>query len=316
MNNPLAPDAPLCKNLEPVPEPNVKWTAGQSISVSFYGTARHLGGHCQFSMSYDGGKTFVVVHEILRYCLYESMNGNTVGKEATGYTFNLPNDLPSSNTALFAWTWVNAVGNREFYMNCADVIISGTSDSYTGKQMTIANHNGYDTIPEFGGNYDTGVDIYESAPLIKVTGDGQTTKVSGGGGGSSNGNGSGYGGSSSSSSSSSSSGTTSQTVGPDNTTATPFIGAQRVAPINGASSTSSTPIDSTSAIPPASTVARSNNTNADLADSGNGPCTLGKMRCVADTSIFDTCDHSGWISRPCAPGTSCKMTAGGGSPCI
>jgi hypothetical protein len=36
----------------------VSWKAGDSVTAKFAGTASHLGGSCQFSMSYDEGKTW------------------------------------------------------------------------------------------------------------------------------------------------------------------------------------------------------------------------------------------------------------------
>ncbi|KAJ2774128.1 hypothetical protein IWQ57_000967, partial [Coemansia nantahalensis] len=140
---------PLCKHTTPWPTPAAKWTAGQSVTVTFVpqGIA-HSGGHCEFSVSYDGGKTFVVIHQELQYCFFgqKPAGGSNAGK-IDSYTFDLPKDLPSSDKAIFAWSWVNASGNREFYMNCADISISGTSKSFTGKKMTIANYKGYPTIP-------------------------------------------------------------------------------------------------------------------------------------------------------------------------
>ncbi|KAJ1936769.1 hypothetical protein GGF37_005474, partial [Kickxella alabastrina] len=122
-------------------------------------------------MSYDGGKTFVVIHEELKYCFVGSASsGNSMS--ISSYDIKLPSDLPASDKAVFAWTWVNASGNREFYMNCADVAIKSSSTSFTGKEMTIVNHKGYETIPEFGGSYDTGLDIYNKAKQITVTSSG------------------------------------------------------------------------------------------------------------------------------------------------
>ncbi|KAJ1910091.1 hypothetical protein LPJ71_003296, partial [Coemansia sp. S17] len=127
-----------------------------------------------FSLSYDGGNTFVVVYQVLGRCF-----GADQGTRQ--YTFGLPAGLPGSDKVVFAWTWVNAIGNREFYMNCADVAIKGGSAPYTGKQMTIANHNGYPTIPEFSGSFDTGANYYNNATTITVSGNGSS---SGGGSGS------------------------------------------------------------------------------------------------------------------------------------
>ncbi|KAJ1948535.1 hypothetical protein FBU59_001549 [Linderina macrospora] len=171
LNSPLGMSEPLCKHTTPYDTPVETWTAGQSITVKFdpNGGAAHGGGHCQFSLSYDGGKTFVVVHEELKYCFVGGPT-NTNTASVLSYTFNLPSGLPSFDKAVFAWSWVNAVGNREFYMNCADVAIKGSGSSYTGKEMTIANHDGYPTIEEFHGNYDTGLEHYKNAKQITVTG--------------------------------------------------------------------------------------------------------------------------------------------------
>ncbi|KAJ1995997.1 hypothetical protein GGI25_000537 [Coemansia spiralis] len=176
LSSPLDPGAPLCKHTVPYSKPVETWTAGQDITVDYYPNAgaAHGGGHCQFSVSYDNSKTFVVVHNELKYCFF---NGPTTSNtpEKRSYTFTLPSNLPSSDKAVFAWTWVNAIGNREFYMNCADVAIKGNSNSYTGQQMVIANHNGYPTIPAFNGDYDTGIDLYTNAKNITVTGSGSSS---------------------------------------------------------------------------------------------------------------------------------------------
>ncbi|KAJ1650530.1 hypothetical protein GGF44_000591 [Coemansia sp. RSA 1694] len=171
LSSPLEANAPLCKHTVPYSTPVETWTAGQQITVKFdtASGAAHGGGHCEFSVSYDGGKTFAVVHQVLKHCFF---NGPSTGNtpEVTSYTFKLPSDLPSSKKAIFAWSWVNAIGNREFYMNCADVEIKGTSSSYSGKEMVVANINGYPTIPAFNGNYDTGIDRYRSGKNVTVKG--------------------------------------------------------------------------------------------------------------------------------------------------
>ena len=51
--------------------------------------------------------------------------GNDGGVECIReFEVPLPRDLPNGN-ATFAWTWFNKIGNREVYMNCAPVSISG-----------------------------------------------------------------------------------------------------------------------------------------------------------------------------------------------
>ncbi|KAJ2718940.1 hypothetical protein GGI07_005506 [Coemansia sp. Benny D115] len=162
MSSPLGYSQPLCKHTTPFATPSATWSAGQPVTVKLApGGAPHGGGHCQFSLSYDGGNTFVVVHEVLQKCFGPD-------DSQRDFTFTLPSGLPSSDKAVFAWTWVNAVGNREFYMNCADIAIKGGSGSYTGKEMVIANHQGYPTIGEFHGNYATGLNLYKNAKQITV----------------------------------------------------------------------------------------------------------------------------------------------------
>ncbi|KAJ2555400.1 hypothetical protein EV175_002275 [Coemansia sp. RSA 1933] len=169
ITSPIPDNGVLCKSNVPYPTPCATWTAGQSITVTFQGSAIHGGGHCQWSISYDNGNTFVVLYEVLTDCF----TGNTAGtNDGYPYTFNLPSDLPSSSKAVFAWSWVNAVGNREFYMNCADVVIKGSSaTTYTGREITIANHDGYPTIAEFTST-DKGLQYYTDAKNITITASG------------------------------------------------------------------------------------------------------------------------------------------------
>ncbi|KAJ2786695.1 hypothetical protein GGI15_001323 [Coemansia interrupta] len=275
IKSPLGADEALCKHTTPYATPSATWTAGQSVTVSFQNDgAAHGGGHCQFSLSYDGGKTFVVVHEELQYCFFGTASSSNTAA-ILKYTFNLPTDLPSSDKAVFAWTWVNAIGNREFYMDCADVAIKGSSTSYTGKQMTIANHNGYPTIPEFSGDYTTGLSYYTNAPKITVTGSGSTSS-----GGSSSGNGS-------ASSAASSS-------------------ASPVGHTPSASSTASVPVPvyTTSSAAPAA----SSTPVAPVAPLPSTGCTHGVMQC--NGTGYKVCVWGTWSAQiNCGAKTACKQTS-------
>ncbi|OJJ65731.1 hypothetical protein ASPBRDRAFT_139491 [Aspergillus brasiliensis CBS 101740] len=88
-----------------------EYTAGQEYAITLAGTATHGGGSCQISLSYDMGETFRVIHSILGHC-----------PEPLHYSFRIPEDAPYG-PALLAWTWFNKIGNREMYMNCAQVTI-------------------------------------------------------------------------------------------------------------------------------------------------------------------------------------------------
>ncbi|KAJ2398389.1 hypothetical protein GGI23_003228, partial [Coemansia sp. RSA 2559] len=165
---------PLCKYTTPYGTPAATWTAGETVTVEFNPhAATHSGGHCSFALSYDGGKTFVVVHDELRYCFLGSKPASLINTaNILSYSFKLPAELPSSDKAVFAWTWINASGNREFYMNCADVAIKGSgSGEFSGPEMLIANY-GPDSplIPEFNGDYETGIDLFNGRKNITVYG--------------------------------------------------------------------------------------------------------------------------------------------------
>ena len=94
-----------------------QYQAGQKYDMQLSGSATHLGGSCQLSLSYDGGATFKVIKSMIGGCPISQQ-----------YDFTIPASAPSGK-ALFAWTWLNFEGNREFYMNCAEVEIVGSGNA-------------------------------------------------------------------------------------------------------------------------------------------------------------------------------------------
>ncbi|RPB26086.1 hypothetical protein L211DRAFT_781976 [Terfezia boudieri ATCC MYA-4762] len=137
------------------------YTAGQTYSITLQGSATHMGGSCQISLSYDNGATFKVIHSMIGGCPLK-----------TSYDFTIPKDAPNGKKTILAWTWFNKVGNREMYMNCAVVDIVGGSDGKTlntpeifrantfagtcitpeGKDLVFENPG--DSV-EYGGDYAT-----------------------------------------------------------------------------------------------------------------------------------------------------------------
>lgn len=103
------------------------YIAGRQYSMSLNGTATHDGGSCQISLSYDTGKTFTVI---------QSMEGGC--PLTSDYTFTIPADAPSGQ-ALFAWSWFNKMGNREMYMNCAQVTIEEDSSNGSRARDTMVS---------------------------------------------------------------------------------------------------------------------------------------------------------------------------------
>ncbi|KAJ1853952.1 hypothetical protein GGH12_004443 [Coemansia sp. RSA 1822] len=176
IKSPIPYSGSLFKSDTPWPQPVASWTAGQPVTVKFQpGGAAHGGGHCQFAVSYDNGKTAAVVHKVMEHCFF---NGASSGNDAQvlEYTFTLPAEVPASSKAQFIWIWTNAIGNRELYTGISDISIanSGGSTSYTGKSAIYPNHQGFDTIPEFNGDYSTGSSLYENAASVTVTSSGSS----------------------------------------------------------------------------------------------------------------------------------------------
>lgn len=115
-----------------------EWTVGSEASVSFPPdqTATHGGGSCQISVSKDKAPTkdskWKVIHSIEGGCpTTGSGNSGPLGT----FSFKIPEALPEGQLTM-AWTWFNKVGNREMYMNCAPIKVSGG----TGK--------GFDSLPD------------------------------------------------------------------------------------------------------------------------------------------------------------------------
>lgn len=90
------------------------WPAGSQQSFTIGGGAAHGGGSCQASFSEDGGKSFKVARSYVGGCPVADKP----------FTFTVPADI-KAGPAIFAWTWFNEIGNREMYMNCASVTITG-----------------------------------------------------------------------------------------------------------------------------------------------------------------------------------------------
>ncbi|KAK4506888.1 hypothetical protein PRZ48_000621 [Zasmidium cellare] len=135
MTSPLDPDGSNfpCKgyqNDRPI-RTTVTYAAGSTYNMTLAGTATHQGGSCQISLSYDNGATFRVIKSMIGGCPLVST-----------YDFTIPSYVPSG-TALLGWTWQNEVGNREFYMNCAEVsIISGVS-----RRRRRDTYNSFESLP-------------------------------------------------------------------------------------------------------------------------------------------------------------------------
>ncbi|KAJ3344340.1 hypothetical protein HDU93_000130 [Gonapodya sp. JEL0774] len=239
------------------------YQAGTSVHVSLFGSATHDGGHCQFAVSYDSGSTFVVLLTVVRECLRAS------GSE---YNVPIPAGAPSGD-AVFAWTWINAVGNREYYMGCADVNIQGSAGgSISGPQLFVANIAPSSVvIPEFpgadGAKYD-GRNYLTARPTITVRAGQQGPGIFTGNG------------------------------------VTPVTAPPPSSPPPPASTGAGAPVAAQGAKTPVAAPA------AAPATSGVG-CTVGMLQCLPSVSAqaFQQCAQTGWSSKSCPSGTACQVVS-------
>ncbi len=124
---------------------------GQKQTLSFKGSAVHGGGSCQVSLTTDNPATkdskWMVIHSIVGGCPARSSGGNLPenpnGSGADKYDFAIPQGIAPGAYTL-AWTWFNKVGNREMYMNCASIKVTGG----TSKRETAANETEEYSIPQ------------------------------------------------------------------------------------------------------------------------------------------------------------------------
>ena len=163
LNSPLnvAPDYFTfpCKGFAKGPPTTTVFT--NDIPIVLEGTATHGGGHCQFGITYDNVH-FLVLNTVYDNCLIDSLE----------YTLTLPPNIPQSNFTIF-WTWINKIGNREYYMDCVDIslingnILNEEPVIIYGKSLLVVNLPGFPIIPEFPheGMYN-GQDLLNNRPNI------------------------------------------------------------------------------------------------------------------------------------------------------
>ncbi|KAJ3021215.1 hypothetical protein HKX48_008981 [Thoreauomyces humboldtii] len=253
--------------------PSVQTVApGSTIPVSIVGGASHGGGHCQFSLSTDG-KNFAVVKQVVRTCL-------ATGPES--FSVQVPDTFPAG-PAVLAWSWINAIGNREYYMNCADVTVGKGSanvpGSFTAPRLLEANLPGRPTIPEMINGADDGRSLFATTGVVTVgvAGSGTVTVPPTDDNGASGSVG----------------GSTASTTA---TTAIAKTPAGPVAPAPTPSHDASPPVGPSSTSSVAVPVATSK---------ASSPCEVnGYMTCSG--TGFTVCSPSGPMHLDCAPGTSCR----------
>lgn len=127
--------SPLCKHLSP-PSKLTVIKAGETLQTAYDIGAIHGGGHCQWALSYDGGKKWVVFNTVIRKCFKTAQPG-----VKHVIPVKIPKDAPNGKAVLM-WLWNNAQGPRELYSNCADIEIQGGSSGgkFSGVVPLIGNY--------------------------------------------------------------------------------------------------------------------------------------------------------------------------------
>lgn len=108
--------------------------AGGSLDVQLMGGATHGGGSCQFSITTDTKPTkdsqWKVLHSQIHGCQGGANDANMSPSRTDMNNPKIPVKIPEGLPAgqyTFAWTWLNKLGNREFYMNCAPLTVTSGS---------------------------------------------------------------------------------------------------------------------------------------------------------------------------------------------
>lgn len=140
------------------------YAPGSQQEIGLQGSAVHGGGSCQISITYDNPPNKDSVFKVIR-----SFEGGCPGNQDTNSNlppnpenilpplpYTIPTDIPSG-VAVVAWTWFNKIGNREMYMRCAPIKISGS----------YSDTSAYNALPDmFKANIGNGCSTTEGTNVI------------------------------------------------------------------------------------------------------------------------------------------------------
>ncbi|EME49105.1 hypothetical protein DOTSEDRAFT_49429 [Dothistroma septosporum NZE10] len=186
-NSPLASDGSdfPCKQRSGVYDITAmnKMAVGEPQTLNFTGEASHGGGTCQLAISMDKEPSKDSVWKLIQ--VFEggcpvSADGNAGSHP---FTFSIPKDFPNG-ISTFSWIWFNRIGNREIYMNCAPITVTGGSDSkdaydslpdayFVNLDDTCKTQDSADTIIPYPGEYV----LKDSTNLKSATGSGCAAKA-------------------------------------------------------------------------------------------------------------------------------------------
>ncbi|KAK7911332.1 hypothetical protein PG985_013813 [Apiospora marii] len=304
---------------------------GSQQTLKWIGTAVHGGGSCQISISYDTNPTpesvWKVIHSIEGGCPARNLNDNRSPANAAApdpdtYDYKIPDNIPTGK-ATISVSWLNRIGNREFYMYCGAVELTGKGGDKANYEalpdIYVANVPGVNTcttpkvehdwvFPNPGPSVESNIGKYGFKSTELPTGCGKFSGAAGTGSGSGNGANPGSG-------SGSSSGYPSASAPASKPTGSApggvFLTKQPdAAPTQAPTSAPVAPAPSAPAAPAAPAPGAGSGSGSGSGSSGalSGKCSDGQWNCVGGSS-FQQCGSGTWSPvMQMAPGTKC--TAG------
>ncbi|OJJ07954.1 hypothetical protein ASPVEDRAFT_89188 [Aspergillus versicolor CBS 583.65] len=146
-NSPIEADGSNfpCKETDYTVTKENQMTKGQPQQLEFKGSATHGGGSCQISITSDRQPTkdtkWSVIKSIEGGCMDPNegdTNSGTAAGAKSSFTpsFTIPDSFEDGKYTL-AWTWFNRIGNREMYMNCAPITLSGGGSSKRSDESAV-----------------------------------------------------------------------------------------------------------------------------------------------------------------------------------
>jgi hypothetical protein len=296
---------------------------GEAHPLTFIGSATHGGGSCQISLTTDlkpsKSSEWKVIKSFQGGCP-ANVDGNMAGGPdvADPYTFNftIPDGISAGKYTL-AWTWFNRIGNREMYMNCAPITVTGGSSKRSAQElekraadfppMFVANVNGCMTQESVDIRFpQPGDDVEHNGQPANLAKDGAeactgTPAFGGSGGTASSGSDSGAGSSGSDSTGSDSTGSSSPP--------TESAPTEAPAPSVPVSVPTAEPVATT---PPAPTPESTGSAGSDSGSGSSagvltGACsTEGQWNCIGGNA-FQRCASGAWsASQQMSTGTQCN----------
>lgn len=309
---------------------------GSQQPLNFIGQSVHGGGSCQISITYDENPTkdsvWKTVTSIEGGCPAQNAEGN-LGDDTSAtapvpydYNFTLPDNIPSGK-AVLAWTWFNKIGNREMYMNCALVELTGSSGGDKSNYEALPDMfkanigNGCETVNEKDVTFpDAGSNVQKlngaTEAFAAPTGSCATGSSSHPAGGSGSGSGASVTAGAGSSPTAPAAGGIFATVAtPAPATPTPTASGSSGSDSSsgssgsGSSSSGSSGSGSSGSGSSGSGSSGSGSSGSSGSESAGSACSSeGEYQCVSSTT-YQICASGTWsTAMPVAPGTSCSGT--------